>query len=440
MSEYTKAYLTLLPQFIILIPAAVLCYMPMKSRLRFSLKKTVIYCLAIFAPYAALSAGACLIWKLDMNIILIPSLALLFLFYRRSVRAGLSCSLSIFLGVCTLMTFPAQFAYAFDAWLHPDSGSANFSMEAALFQLAMCCVFLAVFAVPCTKAYSKLVEKLSDTGVWYSLMAVHCILFLLNFLMIPYSYPMLFVGRIFPSFLALEAVMLLLFVLLHVIFYHIANFMLKHTELIQHSRLLEMQAEQYQTIQNHMKQTRLLRHDFRQSVHILTSMAEKDDLSGLKSYLREYEQRMDAEASVNYCSNAALNALFNYYKTMADSRGINTLWQISIPEPLTVSELDISSLMGNLMENAIAGCGTVPEGERRFALSVEVRQGNFLYIVSTNSFDGRARKSANGYLSTKQTGEGLGLLSISSVAEKYNGYARASHDEQNFMMDIMIKI
>lgn len=130
MSEYTKAYLTLLPQFIILIPAAVLCYMPMKSRLRFSLKKTVIYCLAIFAPYAALSAGACLIWKLDMNIILIPSLALLFLFYRRSVRAGLSCSLSIFLGVCTLMTFPSQFAYAFDAWLHPDSGSANFSIEA----------------------------------------------------------------------------------------------------------------------------------------------------------------------------------------------------------------------------------------------------------------------------------------------------------------------
>lgn len=60
--------------------------------------------------------------------------------------------------------------------------------------------------------------------------------------------------------------------------------------------------------------------------------------------------------------------------------------------------------------------------------------------MSTNSFNGKARKSTSGYLSTKQTGEGLGLLSITSVAEMYNGYARASHDEQNFMVDVMLKI
>lgn len=440
MSEQLKAYLTLLPQLFVLIPSAILCYMPMRNRLRFSLAKTALCFFGIFIPFVAIAAWVGYYYNIDMNYIFMPSLTLFFIYYHRSIRVRLCCSLSVFVGVCTLMTFPSQFAYAFDAWLHPESGAADFSMQAAFFQLALCFALLVLLAYPCLKTYAGLVDQLSHTAVWYPLLLVHLVLLTFNLLMIPYSYPMLFVGRIFPSFLALEIVALVLFLLLHVIFYHIANIMLKHTELIQRSRILEMQAEQYQTLQNHMNQTRLMRHDFRQSVHILASMAEKDDFSGLKSYLREYEQRMDAEASVNYCSNAALNALFNYYKTMADSQGIKTLWQISIPEPLTVSELDISSLMGNLMENAIAGCGTVPEGERRFALSVEVRQGNFLYIVSTNSFDGRACKSANGYLSTKQTGEGLGLLSISSVAEKYNGYARASHDEQNFMMDIMIKI
>lgn len=440
MSENIIAYLSLLPQFMILLPAAVLCYLPMKARLRYSPKKTVMLCTAIFLPYAILSAGACHIWDWDMNLLMLPSLVLFFLFYRRSVRVGLSCALSVFMGVCTLMTFPSHFSYAFDAWLHPDSGAANFSMEAALFQLIICYAFLAALAFPCVKIYANLIEQLCDTAVWYPLLTVHCVLFLFNMLMVPYSYSVLHVGRIYVSFLALESVMLILFLLLHVIFYHISKVLLKHMELTQRSRLLEMQAEQYQTLQNHMNQTRLLRHDFRQSVHVLSSLAEKDDLSGLKAYLAEYEQRLEAEESVNYCSNAALNALFNYYKAMADSQGIKTLWQIAIPEPLTISELDISSLMGNLMENAIAGCGTVPAGERRFALSVEVRQGNCLYIVSTNSFNGRARKSAGGYLSTKQTGEGLGLLSITSVAEKYNGYARASHDEQNFMVDIMLKI
>lgn len=440
MIENIIAYLSLLPQFLILFPAAGLCYLPMKNRLRFSPKKTIIYCLAFFLPYAILSAVACHVWNLDMNLLLLPSLVLFFLFYRRSVRVGLSCALSVFMGVCTLMTFPSQFSYAFDARLHPESGAASFSTEAALFQLVICYAFLAALAFPCVKIYSSLVEQLSDTGVWYPLLAVHCVLFLTNMLMVPYSYQVLYVGRIYVSFLALETVFLIMFLLLHVIFYHIAKVLLKHMELTQRSRLFDMQAEQYQTLQNHMNQTKLLRHDFRQSVHVLSSLAEKDDLSGLKTYLAEYEQRLEAEESVNYCSNAALNALFNYYKSMADSQGIKTLWQIAIPEPLTISELDISSLMGNLMENAIAGCNTVPVEKRRFALSVEVRQGNCLYIVSTNSFNGKARKSTSGYLSTKQTGEGLGLLSITSVAEMYNGYARASHDEQNFMVDVMLKI
>jgi len=125
---------------------------------------------------------------------------------------------------------------------------------------------------------------------------------------------------------------------------------------------------------------------------------------------------------------------------MADAQGVKTDWLLSIPEPLTVSELDLVSLFGNLMENAIAGCMTVPEDERRFSLSVEALQGNCLYIVSTNSFNGRTRKNGDDYLSTKRDGEGTGLLSISSVAEKYQGYARISHKGKDFFVDVMLKI
>lgn len=65
-------------------------------------------------------------------------------------------------------------------------------------------------------------------------------------------------------------------------------------------------------------------------------------------------------------------------------------------------------------------------------LSVEGRQGNCLYIVSTNSFNGCTRKSGGEYLSTKRNGEGTGLFSISSVAKKYQGYTRISHNEKEF--------
>lgn len=440
MNINLHTYLTLLPQFFILLPSALLCYLPMKNRMKFSCKRTALLCLSVFIPYSAIAAGMVLVTGLDINIILFPSLVLFFLFYRHSVRADISCTLSIFMDVCTLMTFPAQFSYGFDAWLYPASNAADFSMWGALFQLALSCLFAAVLSVPCAKFYSGMVERLSYPQVWYPLLAVHGILFLFNLLMIPHSYGTLYAGRVFSIFLSLETVVFLLFLLLHIIFYHMADVVLKHAELTERSRFLEMQAGQYQTLQNYMQQTRRLRHDFRQSVHILSVLADKGDLSGLKAHLQEYEQRWDTDIPVNYCSNAALNALFNYYKGMADAQGVKTDWQLSIPEPLTISELDLASLFGNLIENAITGCMTAPEGDRYFALSVEALQGNCLYIVSTNSFDGRTRKSGHDYLSTKRYGEGTGLLSISSVAEKYQGYARISHKGKNFFVDVMLKV
>ncbi len=433
-------YLTLLPQFFILLPSALLCYLPMRDRLKFSPSKTFLGCLLIFVPYSFLAAGLCLAAGLDMNVILIPSLALFFLFYKHSIRASISCALSVFVGVCTLMTFPALFAYGFDAWLYPTSNVMNFSMWGALFQLMLSCLSAAALSVPCAKAHSKMVERLPYPQVWYPLVAVHGTLFLFNLLMIPHYYENLYVGRVFSMFLALEAVLLLLFLLLHIIFYHMADTILKYTELTEHSRFLEMQAGHYQTLQNYMQQTRRLRHDFRQSVHILSTLADNGDLPGLKTHLQEYEQQWNTDIPVSYCSNAALNALFNYYKGMADAQGIKTDLQLSIPEPLTISELDLASLFGNLMENAIAGCMTVPEEERHFALSVEARQRNCLYIVSTNSFDGRTRKSGGKYLSTKRSGEGTGLLSISSVAEKYQGFARIFDSGREFFVDVMLRV
>lgn len=125
---------------------------------------------------------------------------------------------------------------------------------------------------------------------------------------------------------------------------------------------------------------------------------------------------------------------------MAVSAGIETDWHIELPDPLPVAELDMTSLFGNLMENAIDGCLTVPEGSRYFCLTTEIRHGNRLYIVSTNSFDGKVRKGKNGYRSTKHSGDGIGLASIAAAAEKYGGSVQASHSDTAFFVDVALKI
>lgn len=95
----------------------------------------------------------------------------------------------------------------------------------------------------------------------------------------------------------------------------------------------------------------------------------------------------------------------HYKRFLAAAAGIETDWKIGLPEPLTISELDLASLFGNLLENAIDGCCSLPEGSRYSCLTAELRHGRMLYVVSTNSFHGQVRKGTDGYRSTKHSGE-----------------------------------
>ena len=105
-----------------------------------------------------------------------------------------------------------------------------------------------------------------------------------------------------------------------------------------------------------------------------------------------------------------------------------------------IGAVDMVAILANLMENAIAGCRTLPEAERYFCLTAEVRHNNSLYVVSTNSFDGTVRKGRDGYRSTKHGGKGTGLASIAAIAEKYRGVGGLFQQRQGLFADVAMKI
>ena len=243
----------------------------------------------------------------------------------------------------------------------------------------------------------------------------------------------------FYLFLLLEGCLFAILTAIYLLFYRGTLVILEHARLKEDTQLLEMQSHQYRALQEHMRQTTQLRHDFRHSIHLLSSLAEEGDIGSIRTHLAEYEVSLSENKPINYCANAALNALFGYYHEMAVSAGIDTDWHIELPEPLPTTELDMVSLFGNLMENAIDGCLTIPEGRRYFCLTTENRHGNRLYIVSTNSFNGKVRKDKDGYHSTKHSGNGIGLTAIAAAAEKYGGSAQASNSGSEFFVDVLLK-
>lgn len=434
-------WLSELPQFFILIPAALSCYYPVKNHMKYSFPKTAAFCASVIVPFAVLGSLAASALKIDANIILVPFVVISFFLYRLTVTTDFPRTLAVYVGVCAAQSFPAQLAIAFDARLHPSSGAADFSTEAQLFQLGLSCLMALLAFYPSCKYASKMLDRLDSAKIWYSVSALSFIFFFFNILAAPIYYENILVGRMYYLFPLFECLMMTVLIIIYVFFYQGAVVLLERTELEKRSQLLEMQSHQYRKLQEYMKQSQRLRHDFRQSVHILSALAEKSDIDGVRSHLSEYEQRLSKSVPPNYCSNTALNALFGYYHDLAETGGIKTDWKIELPQPLSFSELDMAALFGNIMENAIQACIGLTEDKRYFNLTAEIRHGNSLYVVSTNSFDGNILKGRSGsYRSTKHGEQGTGLASIAAVAEKYGGSARAYNSDTEFFMDVILKI
>lgn len=423
-----------------LIPCALSCYLPAKNQMKFSMTKITVICFAVLIPFSFV--GACLIkvFYLDTNTFVIPALIVFFFIFRFTVRLDLSKTLAIYVGVCALQTFPAQFAIIADTYLRSETES--FSVQAALIQLGLSGLLAASFVPISRKNFFKIVDTLNIPKIWYFVTALSAIFFIFNVFVMPKhgSYDVIRESRLRYLFPAMECCAFVVLASIYVLFYKSSVVIIEHAQLEKRSQLLEMQAHQFRELQEYMRQTARLRHDFRHSVHLLSTLADNGDFNSIQAHLSEYEQRLAESISVNYCSNAALNALFGYYHEMADLEQIKTDWKIELPDPLTVSELDMAALFGNIMENAISACAALTYGERYFNLTAEVRHGNSLYVVSTNSFDGKVKKGKDGYHSTKHGGRGTGLISIAAVAEKYGGSAQVHNSDKEFFVDVMMKI
>lgn len=431
---------------VILFPAAAACYVPMKNQMKYSVRKTAAMCLGVLIPYSFANGWIICAFDLDANALFLLELVGFFLLYRHTLRTDFPRALAVYVGVCAVLTFTSYLSNAYEIsrfpspelWLTSDYAYA----ESILVQVGLACLMTAL-AWLFRRQIWWIVDHLGFAKVWYSTVAVSGTILILNLASFhltigieAYYYD----GPFFRLFPVLEICLLVLLVCVYVLFYQSSRLMLERAQLEQRTQLLELQSHQYQALQEHMRQTARLRHDFRHSLRLLSALAEQENLAGIRSHLAEYERSLTEKAPASYCANTALNALFGYYEEMAASAGVETDWKIQLPDPLTVSELDLASLLGNLLENGINGCRTLRSGKRRFSLTTELRQGNSLYIVSTNSFDGHVRKGKNGYYSTRHDGRGIGLASIAAVAEKYNGSARFSNSDTEFFVDVVLKV
>lgn len=201
------------------------------------------------------------------------------------------------------------------------------------------------------------------------------------------------------------------------------------------SELIEKQVRE---IQNMYRQVRGWRHDYRNHINNMKIQLSQENYDGLSDYLNELADDLDTVDTVIKTGNVMADAILNSKLNVAEKMNVQLNVKANVPEMLPMSDVELCSVLGNMLDNAVEACGTLPEEERFMRVYIGKLKGQ-LYLSVQNSA-GKVRKEKGSYLSTKEGEHGYGLFRIDRVAKKYGGYVNRQNEEGIFATEIMIPL
>lgn len=219
------------------------------------------------------------------------------------------------------------------------------------------------------------------------------------------------------------------------------------------SDLLQKHCEE---VENMYRQTRGWRHDYHNHIQTMKAYLTMGETEKLGGYLDRLDQDLTTVDTVIKTGNVMIDAVLNSKISLAKSKGISVEVKAIVPAKLDITEVDLSLIIGNLMDNAMEACLQIREEEKRFIrVYIDIIKEQ-LYIYVLNAVNGRPQKSRREslqdenlredsrpaeYRSTKAgRSHGFGLMRIDRVVERYRGYLDRQDEENVFATEILLPL
>lgn len=183
---------------------------------------------------------------------------------------------------------------------------------------------------------------------------------------------------------------------------------------------INLQNNYYRALSESVGKVRKARHDFKYHISTISWLVERGEFSELKKYLDEYMDTYKLDYYAPYTGNSAVDGIIYHYMECAKRNGIRFEVNCSFNN-LNINDVDLCTLIGNVLENALTASKNSKD-DKFIALYSENDESQFILIVD-NSFDGIIIRKNGKIMSRKENNEGgIGILSMESICEKYNGY------------------
>lgn len=202
----------------------------------------------------------------------------------------------------------------------------------------------------------------------------------------------------------------------------------------------ELVDRHYAEVETMYRKMRGWRHDYHNHIQVLKAHMQLRHYEEAEHYLDMLNEDLTTVDTVIKTGNVMVDAILNSKLTMIKEKGICVDATAIVPQEVPFSGIDLSVLIGNLLDNAMEACMQIQKKEDRFIrIYIDIVKKQ-LYISVTNSMSGKAKKNGLQYLSTKMGVHGFGLLQIDRIAAKYGGFINRQNEEGVFATEVMLPL
>lgn len=212
-----------------------------------------------------------------------------------------------------------------------------------------------------------------------------------------------------------------------------------HEELSAINNTLQSQYEQYNA---YKESSEIIQRQFHDLKHQLEMIRSEKDSKKRERHVEEMTRAINTYSATISTGNAILDTILTSKNAICIENGITFTCFADGQQLDNMDAMDICSLFGNALDNAIEAAKKIPDTEKRLIELRVAKKSMFLVISLRNitfeklAFENdlpittKARKDLHGY----------GLKSIALITEKYQGTMTITMDENWFSLKVILPV
>jgi sensor histidine kinase regulating citrate/malate metabolism len=225
-------------------------------------------------------------------------------------------------------------------------------------------------------------------------------------------------------------------------FLYFIRFMEDNYQLKVKLELLEQQATmQYKYYlhqeKKHQESLSIL-HDVDKHIAVMEGLYHGDDKEGTINYIKEINTILKPLLPQQLTNNGILNILLNDKIQNTEKLHIDLQYEIGNVDLSFMNPMDITTIFGNLLDNAIEACAQV-NGSPWIKLKINPYY-EMIAIKVENTSNSIDRWNEGRPVSQKGANHGIGLSNVERAVEKYDGSMNLSSENGIFQCNVLINM